>query len=535
MGWSKTSGHANSATNNKPNNLCNNKTLELLGIHYIIMDFIFSILLLIVKVLNVVTHPLFVYFSKGKKKTVPPIRNDLLKISATDLAAKIRKKELPSEEICKAYIERIKEVNPVINAIVEERFQQALKEAKNVDDYLTKCSLSEEDLVKIKPLLGVPITVKESCSLQGMSLTGGLINRTGYKAESDGEAVARLKTSGAIPLLVSNTPELCGWVETTNFITGRTNNPYDTTCTSGGSSGGEGALLGAGASVIGLGSDIAGSIRVPAMFNGIFGHKPTARLVSIKGHFPYCYDEKFKDALLVGPMTRYAKDLRLMMKILVGDKQTAHLKLNQEVDISKLKVFSMDNSKSILEPPVQDEIKSAIRDAVKYLSKQCGAKIMDHKFKELQYALTVCAKDENQNLFVETLKSIFGQSDYSWFVMQFLILNKVFDTFVSDHSREVAIMKKELLEHLGDNGILIYPTMLSSAVKHYETFFVSSGISYLIIANSLGLPATNVPCGLDKNGLPIGIQIIAAPNQDRLCLAVAEELEKCFGGWIPPQ
>ncbi|XP_018568279.1 fatty-acid amide hydrolase 2-A isoform X1 [Anoplophora glabripennis] len=534
-------------TNDRRNGLCQNKTLELLGIHYIMMDFFFSILIAFMTFLRFLTHPIYVWFAQGKKKSVPPITNDILRINATELAAKIRKKQLSSVEICQAYIDRIKQVNPIINAVVEDRFQQALKEAKTVDDYLTKCALNEEDLEKIKPLLGVPVTIKESCSLQGLSYAVGMLNRCGYKAESDGEAVARLKTSGAIPLLVSNTPEMCCCLESSNFITGYTNNPYDTTCTSGGSSGGEGALLGAGASVIGIGSDIAGSIRIPALYNGIFGHKPTARIVSLKGHFPYCYDEKFKSCLVIGPMSRYAKDLKLMLKILVGDKQATQLKLNQKVDLNKINVFFMEGTDSILETRVQSEIKAAVQDAVKYLSSQCGVKVKDHKF-ELKYTLNCCGKHifnikdlpdplkgENDNIFTEIIKTLFGQSRYTPNLLHYLLVNKIYDLFVSDRTMEFAQLKKTFIDSLGDNGVFIYPSAYTTAGKHNQFYFLTTTAAYTILANTFGCPSTSVPCGLDKNGLPVGIQIMAAPNQDRLCLAVAEELEKHFGGWVPPK
>ncbi|KAJ8921403.1 hypothetical protein NQ315_003019 [Exocentrus adspersus] len=512
--------------------------------------FSFQYLYSLQKILYYITHPIYVWAAQGKKKSVPQISNDkLLFISATDVAEKIRRKQLSSEEICQVYIDRIKQVNPVINAVVEDRFQEALKEARNVDDYLTKCSLSEEELERIKPLLGVPVTIKESCSLQGLSYSVGMLNRSGYKSETDGEAVARLKTSGAIPLLVSNTPEMCCCLESFNFITGYTNNPYDTTCTSGGSSGGEGALLGAGASLIGLGSDIAGSIRLPAVYNGVFGHKPSARIVSIKGHFPNCYDEKFKNSLVIGPMARYAKDLRLALKVLVGDKQATQLRLNEKVDLSNLNVFFMEDADSFLEIRVQSEIKKAVREAVKHLKTHCGAKIKDHKFKDLKYANHVCVKEvvsikdlpnplkgeDDSNLAVEIIKALLGQSRYTPNLLLYLLINKIYEVFVSDHSREAASMKNTFLNHLGDNGVFIYPCSVTSANKHNEFYSLMTSASYMIPANLFGCPSTSVPCGFDENGMPVGIQIIAAPNQDRLCLAVAEELEKRFGGWVPPK
>ncbi|XP_019875985.1 fatty-acid amide hydrolase 2-A-like isoform X2 [Aethina tumida] len=503
----------------------------------------------LLRILHFLSHPVYAYFSKGKKKSVPPIKNDLLTISATDLAAKIRERKIKSVDLCKAYIERIKEVESIINAVVEERFEEALEDARKVDNYIANCSdATILELEKIKPLFGVPFTVKESCSLKGMSLSVGSLTREGYKADQDGECVAAVKASGAIPLLVSNTPELCLSWESFNLIKGVTRNPYDISRSSAGSSGGEGALLGAGASVIGIGSDIAGSIRVPALFNGIFGHKPTPRIAPIKGHYPFCSDPRYPDFLVVGPMTRYAKDLKLLLKIMVGDKSD-DLRLDEPVDIGDLNVYVMEDAGFMMTvASVETAIKKSVKRSAKYLSDKFGCTIIkDNTFAELAdsneiggsvlYAIEDIPnvlKWDNSKLPIELLKSIMGHSKYSLNVLTFYIVQHIYNNFVSDHSVQNAALKRLFIEKLGTNGVLIYPTWTNTASKHHEFYFHLASIMYVMMANTLGLPATHVPCGLDKNGLPVGIQVIAAPNQDRLCLAVAEELEKGFGGWVPP-
>ncbi|KAG5886379.1 hypothetical protein JTB14_034911 [Gonioctena quinquepunctata] len=467
-------------------------------------------------------------------------------MSASDLATKIRRNQLSSEEVCKAYIDRIKEVNPFLNAVVEDRFQMAMKDARDVDEYLVKSGLNEEELKKTKPLLGVPLTVKESCGVEGLENSVGYLPRKGVKAESDGEVVRRLRNSGAIPLLVSNTPELCMGIESSNFISGTTNNPYDTTRTSGGSSGGEGALLGAGASVIGIGSDVGGSIRIPAMYNGVFGHKPSARLVSIKGHIPFGDIENLQDALVIGPITRYAQDLKLMMTVMVEPEQKNKLRLDEKVDLSKLNVFFMKDSGNCLVSNVQDEIKQAVVTATEYLGENCGSTIIRNKKFPVKDAITVCNKvlftsikdlptpiGADDYIPLELLKGLFGYSKFTTNMTNILMQKKIFDVLVDDHSKEAASYVKFFVETLGDNGVFLYPTFDASASKHGEHMLTFPFTSYTVLANGLNLPATNIPCEFDKKGMPIGIQVIAAPNQDRLCLAVAEELEKCFGGWKP--
>lgn len=190
----------------------------------------------------------------------------------------------------------------------------------------------------------MPFTVKESISVKGMSHVGGSTPRIGTKATKDAEVVERLKSAGAIPLLVSSTPEYClSWECCTN-VNGRALNPYDSRRTPGGSSGGEGALNGAGASVFGIGSDIAGSIRVPGMFNGVFGHKPTAGIVSLDGHFPSSTDKNFNKYLTIGPMCRYAKDLPTLTQLIVDEKFHPMLQLDQPLHTNDIKIYYLTSA-----------------------------------------------------------------------------------------------------------------------------------------------------------------------------------------------
>lgn len=164
-------------------------------------------------------------------------------------------------------------------------------------------------------------------------------------ASDDADVIRSLKAAGAIPILVSNTPDQCMFWETYNKVTGLTRNPFDTRRTVGGSSGGEAALLGSGASVIGIGSDVAGSLRLPAMYVGVFGHKPSPRSISIEGHIPACKDKKFLDHFILGPMVRYMEDLPLVLNVMVKEEYRSLLKLNEEVRFKpqSLKVLRRDN------------------------------------------------------------------------------------------------------------------------------------------------------------------------------------------------
>ncbi|KAF5299241.1 hypothetical protein FQA39_LY02414 [Lamprigera yunnana] len=504
------------------------------------------------RILNFFLYPLYLYRSLTTKKKLAPIKNDLLRISATKLAQMIRKKQVLSKDVVQIYINRIKEVNEVLNAVVEDRFSAALIDAENADRLLESSKLSEEEVEREQPLLGVPVTIKESCGLAGLSGCVGSLSRKDIKASEDGVAVSMLKAAGAIPLVASNTPELCLNWETSNFITGTTCNVYNSNCTSGGSSGGEGALLGAGASVIGLGSDIGGSIRIPSMFAGVFGHKPTPGLIPIEGHVPYCFDGSFEKFFVIGPMARYAEDLKLMMTVLT--KGNEEVKFDKKIDLSTLKVYFMESiGNSLVMTPVQKEIKDAMKDVIRHLDKVCQCQICDYKFKEMEnspemsLAVFLGIKDvpyllKNKartnggfSLFIEIFKCILGLSNIYLNTLLMYFMQKV-NVFIPRKNYPLYVKKckafqEKFTEKLGTTGVFLYPTFPTSTITHGELIPKISGVVYAMIFNALGCPSTHVPLGLDNNRMPIGLQVVAAPNQDNLCLEVAIELEKQFGGW----
>lgn len=223
--------------------------------------------------------------------------------------------------------------------MIEDRFEDAISDAKKADKIISEAS-SLIYVIKNYPLLGVPFTCKESIAVKGMSHVSGMAWRKGLKAARDAVTVEKIRAAGAIPLLVSSTPEYCVSWECQSRVHGTTHNPHNFGRTSGGSSGGEGALLGAGASVFGLGSDIAGSIRVPGMFNGIYGHKPTAGIISIEGHFPNAInDEDYQKFLTIGPMCRFARDLPTLTWLLADEKFHKQLRLDQPILTRDIKIF----------------------------------------------------------------------------------------------------------------------------------------------------------------------------------------------------
>lgn len=183
-----------------------------------------------------------------------PIHN-YLQLPAVTLASKIRRLEIGVEELLEVFIERINVVNNSINAVVADRFSEAILEAREIDEMLSEMTQEQRDELEIaKPFLGLPFTAKEAFAVAGLPNSGGLVARKDHIAKEDAVVVLRLRQAGAIPLALSNCSELCMWWESANRVYGRTCNPYDRSKIVGGSSGGEGAIIGAAGSVFGVGS-----------------------------------------------------------------------------------------------------------------------------------------------------------------------------------------------------------------------------------------------------------------------------------------
>ena len=226
---------------------------------------------------------------------------NVLTASMQELAAAVQARQISPVELLEAHMARVLQVNPVINALVADRFAAAQEEAQRAENQLMRRS----ERTTLPPLCGVPCSVKEFYGVHGMPNSGGLVARRHVRAPRDAEAVRRLRAAGAIVMGVTNVPEGGMWMETYNHLYGRTNNPWDVRRTAGGSSGGEAALVGSGASPFGLASDLGGSIRIPAAFCGVVGHKPTGRLVPNTGSWPPMYGE-LSAFFCTGPVCRRA-------------------------------------------------------------------------------------------------------------------------------------------------------------------------------------------------------------------------------------
>ena len=488
--------------------------------------------------------------------------SSLVSYSAKTIAEKVKSRGVTSTFLVQSYITQIKNLNPYINAMVFDNFSSALQDAKAVDSHIEQIysasSPSEISslLSALPPLYGVPCSIKESYQLTGMPNAAGLVSRKGIRSTSDAPPVAQLKKAGAIPLCVTNTSELCMWMESSNSLYGRTNNPYDLHRTCGGSSGGEGAMIGSCGSAFGLGSDIGGSIRMPSFFNGIFGHKPTCGTITNEGEHPPCQGLPNDVMLCKGPMARYAIDLIELLPILA--KQSFQYKQPpQSVDISKLNIYISDprytavlrtsaEMKQVL-TRISDHFKSTQHDSCKELSLQHLSHSMDIWAATLASepgptfleSLSDCGKADRVYPMLEVLKLFFSlPSSHTLPAVGLAILERLQKFTPEERTKnllaEGARLRKELEEMLGDKGVIILPTFPTVAPIHSWALLPPTNWVYTATWNWTGLPVTSVPMGLNKGGVPLGVQIVGGKGMDHNTLAMALYLEKVFGGWVPP-
>src|SRR5438128_3398712 len=239
-----------------------------------------------------------------------PRMSDLTLLSATQMAEKIRQRQVSPRELVEAHLQNIERLNPNLNAFIQVDAEGALRTARRAETTIEKGDA-------LGPLYGVPLSIKGSIAVTAMRCEAGTKLRRGYVAPTDAPLVTRLREAGAIILGVTNTPELLMAWETDNLLYGRTNNPWDLTRTAGGSSGGEAAAIASGCVAGGVGIDGGGSIRVPAHFSGICGLKPTPGRIPSTGHYPNSVGP-FALLGVVGPMARTIADLRVLFEVMAG-------------------------------------------------------------------------------------------------------------------------------------------------------------------------------------------------------------------------
>ncbi|MGQ0762351.1 MAG: amidase [Acidobacteriota bacterium] len=470
--------------------------------------------------------------------------NDLNNKSATELVALISSRAVSPVEVVEAHLRRIEQVNPALNAIVTIA-EDAIDRARACEAAL----MSGDD---VGPLHGLPVTVKDAIDTAGLRTTSGSRIRAQHVPERDAASVELLKAAGAIILGKTNTPEMAVPYETDNPLFGRTNNPHDSNRTPGGSSGGEAAAIAACLSPAGLGSDLSGSIRVPAHFCGIAGLKPTAGRVAMRGHTPAAPGVVALGAS-IGPMARRVEDLALLFKVLAEPTQFEAAQngidvLNPTL-IRGLRVawYAEDGV-----TPVSDEIRAAVQNAAKALA-DAGLEVKE---------VTPPGISKGSRLWID-LFSRAANSEIAALYQgregeagpQVARLLREFNHASAESEEQAdnaerlaeAVLERErlrekLLQWMRTTELILAPVGATAAFEHGaervdvsgKSISVFRAFSYTQTFNVLGLPSVAVPAGRTVNGLPIGVQVVGRPFEERNVLSAAAIIEASLSGWQRP-
>jgi len=453
--------------------------------------------------------------------------------SAAALARAIREKWVSSEELLKACIERIEEVNRRLNAVVQLPAEQALAEAREADRALARGELRG-------PLHGLPFTLKDAIETKGVISTGGTEGRANYVPDEDATVVQRLRAAGAILLGKTNCPEF-GWAwETDNLLYGRTNNPYDVNLSPGGSSGGESAIIAAGGSPFGLGSDAGGSVRFPAHCTGIAAIKPTSGRVPRTGHFPG--PGGLLDSLWqIGPLARYVEDLALVLPLIAGPDfrdpaiVPAPLGDPRGIDVRTLRVaFHTDNG---VTPPTPETVET-VQHAARALADR-SAKVEEARPPGIEDTYHIYLKlfSADGGTGIESLIQSAGTKRIHPLLERVLEIQRANSCTMTEFAALVGrwdAFRSRMLAFMEDWDAILCPAAAFPGMVHGSTYDRLSAFSYTMTYNLTGWPAAIVRVGITPTGLPIGVQIVARPWREDVALAIAQAIESALGGFQPP-
>ncbi|MEP6715950.1 MAG: amidase family protein [Terriglobia bacterium] len=447
--------------------------------------------------------------------------NEILALSGVAQARLIADRSISSEELVRAHLDRIAAVNPRINAAIGVLAESALERAR---DPLPG------------PFSGVPFSIKDSIEVEGTVCSAGTLGyRNAPKSTRDATLVARLRQAGAIPIARTNLPDLLFAFESDNLIFGRTNNPYDLARTSGGSSGGEAALIASCGSPFGLGSDAAGSVRLPAHYCGIASLKPTSGRLSRAGHVPP--PGGWIEALWqIGPMARRVEDLLAMMPILLGadsEDRTVVPMPWRETSIEGLRIaYFLENQ--FAEPDV--ETQRVVGEAARAL----GAVENRPPGMERSYELEMKFLGADGGDGIREFLTTIGSDRTHPLLNGWLDKLEEHRTTVSGFAAYWAAIdgfRSKMHKWMASFDAVLSPVAAHPALPHGTSIEDRNfkGFSYTMAHNLTGWPAAVVRCGATSTGLPIGVQIAAGPWREDIVLAIALRLEKIFGGWRSPE
>ena len=448
---------------------------------------------------------------------------DLTSESLTTLCKFIRTRRVSPVAVLEAHLQRIEQINPALNAVVTLA-PDALEKAREAEQAINRGDLWG-------PLHGVPVTVKDTIETAGLRSTSGSVTRANFIPDRDAEAVSRLKSAGAIILGKTNAAEMAMDYTADNPVFGRTNHPQDASLTPGGSSGGEAAAIASFMSPGGIGSDLAGSVRVPAHFCGIAGMRPTVGRIPGDGQCPPA-SGPYSLGSVIGPMARHVEDLQLLFRVLAADT------LVQEPPSLKGTSVAWYTDDTVA--PVSNETVGAV---------QAAADALSHAGLQAQQSRPPGIERGNElwlRLFSRTtvviLRSLYAgrESEGGDFVRWRLATADDTPTASMDEYIQTWLerdqLRDRLLRWMDDKSLLLAPVGATAAVPH-GTLKVKVGdtsigmfraFSYSQAFTVFDLPVVVVPAGRTNEGLPIGVQIAGRPNEEETVLAAARIVEDGF-------
>ena len=472
-----------------------------------------------------------------------------------ELVDLIKKKELSSVELLETLLDRVAQVNSDLNAVVALDADRAMDKAKKADEALSKGK-------DMGPLHGLPMTIKDAYSVEGVVSTGGNPAWKDNVPEKNAEAVQHLVDAGAIIFGKTNVPLNSSDIQSYNEIYGVTNNPWDLERTPGGSSGGSAASLASGMSPLELGSDIGGSIRTPAHFCGLYGHKPSYNIVSEVGHLPPPpgHVSTGNGLSVAGPLARSPEDIEIAMDILAAPQEQDSIawsfKLpkarSNKIEDLKIAVWpeedyaEVDSETSSLIAATVEDLKSAganIETATPPFSFKDSDDVYSKLINPLMLAGSPKATLDNIDEIAKTVKD----DDMSSMAKTARGASLLARDWVVVNARR-QFMRQQWRAFFRNYDVILCPVCVQPALKHdhrpfHERSLMINGkereywdstlwAGPAVMAN---LPSTSTPIGLTESGLPVGLQVTGPYLEDRTCIEVAKMIRDVRGGFrIPP-
>jgi amidase len=473
--------------------------------------------------------------------------------AAAESADAVRTKRISASELVTLMFQRIDRDNPALNAIVWQNREQAMARARQADEALASGST-------VGALHGVPVTIKESFAYRGSPNTWGIPALKDAISPRTAVAIERLESAGAIVVGKTNVPVMLGDWQTSNPVYGTTNNPWDLMRTPGGSTGGGAAALAAGLGSLTVGSDLAGSIRIPAHFCGVYGHKPSLGLVSLEGLQPGPWDGSPgypMDLAVAGPLARNAHDLSLALNVLGGANGgeakawTWRMPVPRHARLQDFRVGYVIDDDAF--GPVASDIRALYENVLSGLGK-AGVTLdpgwpadVDQQahIKTFQYLLfalvTADASNEQREQARQRLKD--HPDD-----MMAAALAEPHARWLRETQRRLAF-RSAWQKYFESHDVFLLPTTFTAAFRHDHTMPIENRVvetpegprpylrdiaSWIGAATVAGLPATVAPVGRTAAGLPAGIQIVAPMWEDATSIEFAALLADVVGGFTPP-